>query len=121
MPKHFVEFFKTDDYIDRIRFEDRFSLKDEIGIFPENKDYIILTFLLENQYCCYWFLLLDKHGNHCVLFNFHHWDLEKHGPVGPNDAAYKFYICSYSFEEFIYRLSKDRIKSEEDRPFSDYF
>ena len=117
MPKHFVEFFKTDDYIDRIRFEDRFSLKDEIGIFPENKDYFILTFLLENQYCCYWFLLLDKHGNHCVLFNFHHWDLEKHGPVGPNDAAYKFYICSYSFEEFIYRLSKDMIKSEEERPF----
>lgn len=121
LPPFFINFFENPNLLGRIRWEHTFLIYyTDIVPFPDNENLFIMTLVTENQGCCYWFLLMDKKGNHCILFNFHHW--KEYAFVDKEtETPFKYYIVAYSFEEFIIRLSQDLIKLETLHPYPRYF
>ena len=117
LPSSFLEFFNSSDYLSRIRWEETFLFHgDGIVPFPEAKGLFLITLVTENQGCCNWYLIIDKEGNNCVLFNFQCWsDYDTELPK--NEIPFKYYLVADSFKEFIVRLSQDLIELEKEQPY----
>ena len=120
LPINLLKFYQDNMLINRIRWSHSFSFREKIVPFPEQKGLFLLTFIIENQGCCYWYILLDKQGNHCILYNNHPWDTQP-SDILPDDGPFEYYICADSFEDFIVRLSQELIKREQQPRYNKYF
>jgi hypothetical protein len=96
---------------------------------PETNGLHFIHFLSDSQYCCFWYLCLDKKGNHCVVVSgslYGHDDDEKEEEEDfdeISDIESKIgYFCSPSFTEFIARFWLENeicFKSYDDEELND--
>lgn len=106
IPKSFVNFLCNENLIRKIRSNTDcyFELGDFIEEIPDTGLYVI-HFLSDSQYCAFWYLCLDKKGNHSVmassnLFGHKSKDYDEFREVDSETG----YVCASSFSEFIYRF-----------------
>lgn len=119
LPPSYLQFFQTHDFLARFRTGDlSFMTRHRLATFPDNEDYFIIPFFGDSQGFCWWYLLLNKEGEHCILYNNYHW--REIGDRLPNEPAPEYILCADSFEEFIVRLAKD-IKILEEGPWEEKF
>ena len=110
LPQSFLQFFQTYDSQARFRTGDlSFTTYHQLAPFPDNEDYFIIPFFGDSQGFCWWYLLLNKSNEHCILYNDYHW---AEVPL-PDEPEPEFIVCADSFEEFIVRLTEDIKKQEE--------
>ncbi len=107
LPKSFLKFFQTHDYLTRFRTGDLgFITFEGLNTFPNNENYYITPFFGDSQGFCWWYLLLNRDSEYCILYNTYHWN-EIGKEAEPDELIPEYIICSDSFEEFIVRLAKD--------------
>ena len=107
LPNTFIDFFSSQDYLSRFRTDDLlFLLIYGIVPFPEYENHFIIPFHGHSQGFYWWYLLLDRYNNHCVIFNLYNWR-ETSGPFEPGEPPPKYIICAESFGEFLVRYSFD--------------
>lgn len=107
LPSQFLAFFQSQDYISRFRTSDlKFIAYHSPIPFPEDQTYFIIPFFGDSQGFGWWYLLLNRQSEHCVLYNAYYWN-EIPESLRPNEPPPKYLICADSFSEFIVRLSFD--------------
>lgn len=117
LPDTFVQMLEDESIIPRMRTgSSHFSLPDQVALFPGREDIYIITFHEDQQGGGFWSLVTDKRGNHCILFNYHPWDVENL-MMSEGDEPFEFFICAESIEEFIVRFSMDIRRKEGDPSF----
>ena len=119
LPKSFLQFFQTPDFQARFRTEDlSFIPFARLTSFPEEENYYITPFFGGSQGSCYWYLLLNKASEYCILYNnFHLAEIDNRLPEEPEP---EFIVCADSFEEFLVRLVED-IKIQEEGKWEEKF
>ena len=119
LPPSYLQFFQTYDFLVRLRPADLFFKTDQLlATFPDNKEYYLLPFFGDSQGFCWWYLLLNKANEHCILYNNYHW--REIGDQLPDEPEPEFIVCADSFEEFIVRLAED-IKNDEEGKWEEKF
>ena len=117
LPKNYIKFIQNPNLIYRIRFSDSFRIPEKLYDFPYAKGLYFTELIMENQGGCWWYLLMDKEGNNCVLFSHEEWHFNCLNRTPPD--SFEFFICAHSFEDFIIRLSNELKKSEEKNPYKE--
>ncbi len=112
LPPSYLQFFQTYDFLVRLRTGDlRFIASHQLAPFPDNKNYYLLPFFGDSQGFSWWYLLLNKSNEHCILYNDYHW--QDIGKQVSDEPEPEFIVCADSFEKFIVRLAEDIKKQEE--------
>lgn len=115
LPKHFVELVSDYDYFHRINLSDFHFLPAEINVFPEDKNFYIITFLVEQQDLFRWSLVFNKKGQNCIVYNSFPYRDTDPKYIRPNDPAYGSTVCAESIEAFIVWLSVQENQSRKAR------
>jgi hypothetical protein len=106
IPKSFINFLRKENLIRSIRSNTDcyFELGDFIEEIP-NTGLHFIHFLSDSQYCGFWYLCLDKEGNHKVVTsgNLYGHKGEVYEEFRDVDDEIG-YLCASSFSEFIYRF-----------------
>lgn len=77
-----------------------FELGEFIEEVPDTHGMNFIHFMSDSQGCGYWYLCVDKAGNHCVVTSGN-----LYGHTNKEEGAEEIgYYCAASFEEFIYRF-----------------
>jgi len=119
LPQSFSRFFQTHDFKARFRTGDlMFITLEGLTPFPDNQNYFITPFFGDSQGFCWWYLLMNKASEYCILYNNYHW--REIGRQLPEEPKPEFIICADSFEEFIVRLAED-IKNKEEGKWEQKF
>lgn len=107
MPKSFLTLMNQADLLRRIRSNTDcyFELGNVIEEIPETNGLYFIHFLSDSQYCSFWYLCLDKKGNHCVVVSGNLYGHEAEDFEEFRDLYDEVgYFCSPSFKEFIARF-----------------
>jgi hypothetical protein len=116
LPNGFISFFNNHDFLARFRTGDlSFLTLEGLNIFPDNPNYFITPFLGDSQGFEWWYLVINKNSEYCILYNTYHWE-EKGEFLSDGEPRPQYFICADSFEEFIARLSADIVRFEEKNP-----
>ncbi len=108
IPQSFINFMSKSNLIKKIRSNTScvFDLSDYIEEIPNTNGIYFLKFLSDSQFCCHWYLCLDKEGHYFIGNSHKHYRSKSEYNEDYGDE-YKDYIgkfCSYTFNEFIYRF-----------------
>ncbi|MBT28517.1 MAG: hypothetical protein CMO01_02570 [Thalassobius sp.] len=111
LPESFHKLFSNFEYLSRFRFYDvSFILNERVISFSENSVDHLIPFMKGSQGLAWWFIMINDKNNYRVVFGDLHYN--EFPDKSEDKELSEFFICSESFEEFLYRLSRDLRKNE---------
>lgn len=108
LPRIFVEFVETDEYVDRIHHNTIWlQLPEELWRLPSDPTKLMFLAFTEGQGCCAWHLLLSNDGTHQMACCEHPFGLVSIWPREiPDYTKWEVEICADSIEEWLYHYFK---------------
>lgn len=105
LPDTFLQLMTSPELQDRIpSCTDCYFDLSKIVPCPGSEGRYILRFLNDQQGCLTWYLYMTPQGEHSVLVSFAFLDLLADEHCTEEEAIKGTYVCSPSFEEFLYRF-----------------